>query len=144
MTQQQYALDLTRHAFMRPYKDLVVFGTWLWNDDQEDTEPCLAIVPRYRRNGFTPVCIALSALHLYNSPKYMARASRQFNADLGFEDSMANWHKVADAIHEHMRDLIMMPENPIETVVVGEVTVSRNGNKETTGLILDHQSLAQA
>jgi hypothetical protein len=140
----QHAIDLTRHAFMRPYKDLVVFGTWLYNDDQEDHEPALVILPRYRRNGFKPVCIALSALHLYNSARYMARASRQFNADLGFEDSMANSHKVADAIHEHMRDLIMMPENPTQTVVVGEVTIRRNGNKETTAEVLDHVSLAQA
>lgn len=140
----QPALDLTRHAFMRQYKDLVVFGSWLYNEDQEDHEPCLVILPRYRRNGFKPACIALSALHLYNSPQYMARASRQFNLDLGFEDSMHNSHKVADAIHEHMRDLIMIPPNPVQTVVIGEVTINRNGRKDQTAEMLDYVPLAQA
>lgn len=140
----QHAIDLTRHAFMRPYKDLVVFGTWVYSEDQEDHEPCLVIMPRYRRNGFTPVCIALSALHLYDSPQYMARASRQFNIDLGFEDSMSNAHKVADAIHEHMRDLIMIPPNPVQTVVIGEVTINRNGRKEQTAEMLDYVPIAQA
>lgn len=143
MTDRRPAIDLTRHSFMRPYKDLVVFGSWLHNEDQEDDEPALVIVPRYRQKGFLPVCIALSAIHLYNSPQYMARASRQFNADLGFEDSMANWHKVADAIHEHMRDLIMIPPNPVQAVVIGEVVID-DGEKKRTAEFLDYEQLAQA
>lgn len=137
------AIDLTRHHFMRPYKDLVVFGSWVHNSDQEDEEPCLVIMPRYRRNGFTPVCIALSAIHLYDSPQYMARKSREFNAALGFEDSIQNSHKVADAIHEHFRDLIVMPPNPVQATVIGEATINRNGNKERTVEMVDYVPIVQ-
>lgn len=137
------ALDLSRHKFMKPYKDLVVFGTWLHNDDQEDDEPCLVIVPRYRAKGFTPAVVALSAAFKYTSHRYMARASRQFNAGLGFEDSMANWHKVADAIFDHLSDLLKMPPSPTQTIVVGEVGFTADGRRRTAQL-LDFEPLQQA
>jgi hypothetical protein len=137
-------LDLTRHHFMRDFKDLAVFGTWIWSDAEEDYEPCLAIVPRFRRDGFKPACIALSALHKYTSAQYLEMAAKQFNADLGFEDSWANIYKIADCILEHMRDVLHIPPNPTQAIVVGEVTVNRNGNKERSGELMDYVPLAQA
>jgi len=142
--QRQHAINLTRHAWMREFKDLAVFGTWLYNGDQEDHEPCMVIVPRYRRGGYKPACIALSALHKYTSAQYLEMAAQQFCRDLGFAEDWANIYKIADCIMEHMRDLITTPPNPTQAVVVGEVTINRNGVKETTAEVLDHVPLAQA
>ena len=49
---QRPAIDLTRYHFAIPYKDLMIFGSWVWSQEQEDEEPCLVILPRYRREGF--------------------------------------------------------------------------------------------
>jgi hypothetical protein len=137
------AIDLSRHHFMREWKDLVIFGTWLHNEDQEADEPALVIVPRYRQSGYFPVCIALSAAFKYNSPKYLARVTPQFVLDLGFEDSLTNAHKVADAIHSHLRDLLTMPESPTTAIVVGEATMDVGGRKRSID-VLDYETLAQA
>jgi len=142
--EQQYALDLTRYAWLREFKDLAVFGSWIFNDDQEDHEPCMVIVPRFRRDGYKPACIALSALHKYTAAHYLEMAAQQFCRDLGFEENWANIYKIADCIMEHIRDVIVIPPNPTQAVVVGEVTIKRNGVKETTAEVLDHVPLAQA
>lgn len=56
------ALDLTRNHAVIPSGDLVLILTWIFNVDQEDYEPCMAIVPRYRKKGsYKPCCVALSA-----------------------------------------------------------------------------------
>ena len=74
------AIDLTRHHFMRELGDIVLFGAWVYNDEQEDTEPALVLLPRYRPpSTVTPCVIALSAA------KGIAKA-------LGFEDSMTRTH----------------------------------------------------
>lgn len=139
----QPAIDLSRNHFVRPYKDLTVYGTWLWNDDQEDMEPCLVLIPAVRRNGFIPVCIALSSCFKYDSPIYLAHACKQFNRDLGFEDSMQNVHKVADAIHSHLRDLLTIPPNPTERVIVADARATIGG-KTTTMELAEHQPMKQA
>ncbi len=137
------AIDLSRKHFQRQHADLLVVGTWVFNNDQEDHEPCLVIVPAVRRSGFKPVVVALSAAFKYDSPKYLAHASRQFNFDLGFEDNMANVHKIADAIHSHLRDLLTIPPNPTQVVIVadGRATI---GGKTTTMELTEHQSIKQA
>lgn len=137
-------LDLTRHHFLRPYGDLVVIGTWVLNQDQEDYEPCLVIVPRYRKDGFKPCCVALSASWKYDrNPAYLARASQQFVRMLGMDDCMSNVHKVGEAIHSHLGDLIKMPNNPTQTIVVADASYTVDGKKHTAE-ILDYKPLAQA
>ena len=123
------AIDLSRHSFMRPWKDLVVFGTWLFNDDQEDEEPCLVLVPRYRRAGFLPVVIALSSAYKYNSPKYLAHAARIFCKSLDLEDSLGEANKVAEAIHSHLQDLLTMPVSPTTAIVVADAVVTIDGKR---------------
>jgi len=137
------AIDLTRHAFMREWKDLVIFGSWIHNDDQEDDEPALVIVPRYRRRGYLPVCIALSAAYKYNSPKYLARASQQFCHSLGFEDSMANANKIAEAIHSHLLDLLSMPISPTTAIIMGEASMTMVDGVKRTVEFMDHAPTLQ-
>lgn len=133
------ALDLTRHKFVRTIGDITVYGTWLYSPDKEDTEPALVLVPAYRRVGFTPVAIALSAAFKYDSPQYMARACKQFLQDLDLEDNSRNAFKVAEIILEHLPDLIAMPPDPTHAVVVGEATVHLPGGKKHTAQLLDHE-----
>lgn len=143
MNEVQPAIDLTRHAFVREWKDLCIIGTWLFNNDQEDYEPALVVLPRHRRYGFRPVVVALSAAFKYNSPQYLAHAARKFNADLGFEDSMSNANKVAEAIHSHLGDLVTMPNNPTQKFVVGEASFDLGGGQKRTIELLDYVPLAQ-
>lgn len=140
---EQPAIDLSRnHGGPRPWKDLVIYFTWLWNGDQEDMEPCMVIIPAARRR-FRPAVVALSAVYKYNDAKYCVRAAMIFNTDLGFEDNMQNVHKVAEAIHSHLRDLIVMPENPTIKQVNADARVSI-GNKTTSVELIDHVSMPQA
>lgn len=143
---QRPAIDLTRFHFMREWKDLAVFGTWLMNDDQEAEEPALVIVPRYRARGFHPVCIALSAAYRYNSPnpRYLAYASKQFCKALGFEDSIANANKIAEAIHAHLLDLLKMPPSPTTSIVIGEANFDIGGGRKRKVEIMDHEPTAQS
>ena len=134
MIAAQPAIDLTRHAFMRELGDLTIFGTWLMNDEQEDTEPCLVIIPRYRSIGFKPAVIALSAAFRYNNPRYLAKASAIFARNLGFED-MASANKIANLIFDHLGDLVTMPEDPQSAVVVGEASVEVGGKKRTIEML---------
>lgn len=144
MTDRQPAIDLTRHAFKRDLGDLTIFGTWIYNEDQEDTEPALVVIPRYRLNGMVPCCVALSAAYRYNDPRYLARASRTFAEKLGFDDSMTTTHKIASLIHDHLLDLINMPVDPSQAIVIGEASVDLgNGRKETVEFV-DHEPERQA
>lgn len=135
----RHALDLTRYAFKRDLGDLTLFGTWLYNDDQEDTEPAIVIIPRYRSlNGAKPICIALSSAFKYNDPRYLAHAAAGFARILGFEDSLTTTHKLASVIHDHMLDLIKMPLEPTEAIVTGEASVDLGNGVKKTVEFVDH------
>lgn len=144
MTDARPAIDLSRHAFMREISDMVVIGTWVYSDDQEDTEPALVILPRYRPpSSVVPCVVALSAAYLYNDPKYCVRAAKGIAKALGFEDSMNRTHKIADILHSHLPDLVSMPVDPTEAVVVGEAKVDLGDGKQTTVELLDFEATKQ-
>lgn len=138
---EKHAIDLTRHAFMRELGDLVLFGTWVMNDDQEDTEPALVLVPRYRHpSTIVPCVIALSAAHKYDDPTYCAWAAKGIAHNLGFEDSMSTTHRIADIIHSHLPDLVNMPVDPTQAVLDGEaVMTASDGSKRTVQLMAFEQ-----
>jgi hypothetical protein len=140
-------LDLTRHNFLRPSGDLVCIGTWIYNADQQDYEPCLAIVPRYRKRGFKPCVVALSSCWKYNPEHnghiYLARIAKEFLHFLGMEDCMSNAMKVADLINSHLGDLIKMPNNPTSSVIVADASYTVDGVKRSIELV-DYKPLAQA
>lgn len=138
------AIDLTRHHFMRELGDIVVFGSWIMNDEQEDTEPCLVLVPRYRPpSSVIPCVVALSAAYLYNDAKYCVRAAKGIAKALGFEDSMSTTHRIADILHSHLPDLVSMPVDPQRAVVVGEAQVDDGSGGKRTVEILDHEQIKQ-
>lgn len=148
MTQPHIAIDLTRHHFMLPIGDMVLFGTWVFNSGQEAEEPALVIVPRYRQNGFKPAVIALSAAYKYN-PCNRAEArgavhnARQFALGLGLSDSMADCHKILTMIHDHVGDLVSIPPSPMTAIIVGEASIELSGKKHSFQMV-DYEPTPQA
>lgn len=143
MANREPVINLARNHFILPAGDLVLVATWIFNPDQEDYEPCLVVVPRYRRGGFKPCCVALSSAYKYDSPAYLARAAAIFIKQLGMDDCMSNAHKVAELIHSHLGDLVKMPPNPTRSIVVADASVTIDGVKRSME-VLDYKSLAQA
>lgn len=142
--ERRVAIDLSRHHFMRELGDLVLFGTWVYSEDQEDTEPALVLLPRYRPpNTVIPCVVALSAAYLYNDPKYCVRAAKGIAKALGFEDSMTTTHRIADILHSNLPDLVSMPVDPQQGVVVGEATLHHGDGKRTTVEVLDYDQTKQ-
>lgn len=144
MTDRQPAIDLTRYAFKRELGEMTLFGTWLWNEDKENTEPALVLVPTFRLNGAVPCCIALSAAYKYNEARYAVRAARHFSTQMGFEDSMTRTHKIATIIHDHLIDLIKMPVDPRTSAVIGEAIVDDGSGRKRTVELLEHEQTPQA
>jgi hypothetical protein len=143
MTDRTHAIDLTRHHFKRELGELTLYGTWLYNDDQEDYEPALVIIPTLRRTGFKPCVVALSAAWKYNDDaRYLAYATRIFMRDLGMTDCLTNAHKLGSLIYDHLGDLVTMPPSPTSSILVGEAVVDIGGKKRTIQL-LDHEPLQQ-
>lgn len=143
-TDSRPAIDLSRHAFFREVGDMVVVGTWVHNDEQEDTEPALVILPRFRPpSSVIPCVIGLSAAYRYNDAKYAVHAAKGIAKALGFEDSMHRTHRIADMIHSHLPDLVSMPIDPREAIVVGEATLNLGDGKRQTVEVLDHEAIRQ-
>lgn len=141
---EKHAIDLTRHHFMRELGDIVLFGTWVQNDEIEDTEPALVLLPRYRHpSTVIPCVIALSAAYLYNDAKYCVRAAKGIAKALGFEDSMSTTHRIADILHSHLPDLVSMPVDPTEAVVVGEARVDLGDGRKRTVEFMDYEQAKQ-
>jgi len=137
-------IDLTRYSFKRTLGEFVLYGTWVFNDDEEDFEPCLAIIPANRTGGYRPCIVALSAISKYDSPKYCAEAAKLFVEGLGMADGIARVHTLATLIHDHLLDLLKMPNSPNESVLIGEVKIAHGDGTSSVVLLQDHVPLAQA
>lgn len=136
------AIDLTRHAFIRVMGDITLYGSWVYSPDMEDYEPALVLIPTYRRSGFMPVVIALSAAYKYDSPQYLAKVSQGILIKLGMHDCMSTANKVANLIYDHLDDLLKMPNNPTTSIIVADATITVGGRKRTVE-ILDHEPTKQ-
>lgn len=131
-------LDLTRYHFKRHVGDLTIYGTWVPSSGGE-SEPAIAIIPRFREIG-RPAVIALSAAYKYNEPAYAARAAHTFAVALGLEPGINTTLQIAGLIDDHLSDLISMPPEPTQAVVVADVDMTIGGKKRTLEL-LDHQGI---
>lgn len=135
MNDQQPAIDLSRHHFVRHLGDLSIYGSWLFNSDQEAEEPCLVVVPRYQRTGFKPCVVALSAAYKYNDPRYLARVSWEFLNLLGFAQTPTEGHKIASLIHDHLGDLLTMPPSPTTAIIMADATIGSGFGKHAIEIV---------
>lgn len=132
-------LDLTNRAFTHVLGDLTVIGTW-YGDDINECEPVLCLVPTHRINMFDgvsirskPCCIALSAAYRYDDPKYLLSRAMEFSQLMGFGDDMQRTHKIAEAIHGRLQDLIEMPPRPVIGSFVGaDATLTDESGRQST------------
>lgn len=138
------AIDLTRHHFKRDLGDITIYGTWLWREADNRSEPVLVLVPRYRMEGIKPCVVTMADAAEYNhDARVLVHSARRFAHMLGFADEMTNTRKIATVIHDHLLDLIMIPPDPRQAVVIGEARVDIGGQKRTIEL-LDHVRIQQA
>jgi hypothetical protein len=141
---EKHAIDLTRFHFMREVGDMVAIGSWVMNDDQEDTEPCLVILPRYRPpSSVIPCVIALSSAYKYDDMKYLTRAAPGIAKALGFEDSMQRAHKICDIIHSHLPDLVSMPTDPMRAVVGADAVLTTSSGEKKTLELVEYEQVKQ-
>lgn len=132
------AIDLTRYHFVRELGDIRLYGTWLHHAEDDEDEPALVLVPAHRRHGVVPCCVALSAVFRYTDPRHLATVSLEFARTMGFDSNlMSAAHKIGGIIHDHLLDLIKMPENPTEAVV-GAYGQINDGHRTRTVEIIDH------
>lgn len=142
------ALDLTRHAFKRQLGDILLFGTWYEHEqqDNEDTsEPCLVLVPAYRRDGVVPCVVLLGQAYMWTEARYAAKMSLEFAKTLGFDSNvMENAHRIHGMVYDHLLDLIKMPENPMDTIVGASGNVKIGDGPRRSMEILDYVPTPQA
>lgn len=137
MKERRHAIDLTRHAFKREVGELALYGSWVYNEDQEDYEPALIVINALNPRRFKPCVVALSAAWKYNDPVYMAHVAKEFVHLLGLQDSMTMAYKVAMLIEDNLGDLLTMPPNPTDKVVVADGTIG-SGLMKKGFEIVDH------
>ena len=123
MTERLPAIDLTFHAFRREKGQLAMYGTWLYNEDQESHEPALVVVNAANPRKFPPCVIALSAAYKYNEPEYLAAVCKEMVPLMGLQDDMRTAYEVALFIEDSLGDLLTMPPMPTKEVVVADALV---------------------
>jgi hypothetical protein len=141
------ALDLTRHHFVRELGEFRLYGTWYYaptDDNSDDTEPCLVLVPAVR-SVTKPCVVLLQHAYKWTNPRYAAQMSLEFAKTLGFDSNvMATATRIHGMIFDHLLDLITLPEDPTETVVGASGSVKFGGGPSRSIELLDHIPIAQA
>lgn len=137
MTDRRPAIDLTFHAFRRQKGQLAMYGTWLYNEDQESHEPALVVVNAANPRKFPPCVIALSAAYKYNDPVYLAQVCKEMVPLMGLEDDMRTAYEVALFIEDSLGDLLAMPPMPTKAVAVADGTIG-SGLQRRGFEIVDH------
>lgn len=137
MNHRRHAIDLTQYLFRREKGQLALYGSWIYNEDQEDYEPALVVVNAANPHKFKPCVVALSAAYKYNDPVYLAHVAKEFVHLLGLEDSMAMAYQVALFIEDSLGDLLGMPPIPTDQVVVADASIG-SGLSKRGFEIIDH------
>lgn len=127
----QPAIDLTVYRFKKELGEITLFGTWIWNDDQEKSEPALVLIPTHRKINKV-AGVALSSAFKYDNSRYLVHAAHYHSLNMGFEPSMTLTRKIATIIHDHLDDLVLMPPEPTTSVVGADATVMRSDGQTKT------------
>ena len=56
---------------------------------------------------------------------------------------MTRTHRIADILHSHLPDLVSMPVDPTEAVVVGEAKVDLGDGRKQTVELMDCEAVKQ-
>ena len=109
-------------------------NTLLARNPTADSEPCLVITPSRMFEG-KPAVIPLSSAWKYSQmafadPKVVAHQVRQFAIGMN-KDSLAQVIALTDLINDCLSDLISMPPDPRERLVVADAEIVIDGRKRT-------------
>lgn len=132
--EQQPCIDLTHCHFRRVVGEFAVFGTWL--KIGKDSEPCLVVTPVMQgTRSIKPAVIPLSSAWKYSQmafadPQVVANQVRQFAIGMN-KDSLAQVIALTDLINDCLSDLISMPPDPRERLVVADAEIVIDGRKRT-------------
>lgn len=132
---EQPCIDLTHCHFRRVVGEFAVFGTWLRLG--KESEPCLVITPSKLFEG-KPAVIPLSAAWKYSQmsfadPKVVANQVREFAKAMN-KDTLSHVIALTDLINDCLSDLISMPPDPKERLVVADAEITIDGKKRTMEL----------
>ena len=56
---------------------------------------------------------------------------------------MTRTHRIADILHSHLPDLVSMPVDPAEAVVVGEASIDAGNGRIERVQLIDHEAVKQ-
>lgn len=132
--EQQPCIDLTHCHFRRVVGEFAVFGTWL--KIGKDSDPCLVVTPVMQgTRSIKPAVIPLSSAWKYSQmafadPQVLANQVRQFAIGMN-KDSLAQVIALTDLINDCLSDLISMPPDPRERLVVADAEIVIDGIKRT-------------
>lgn len=126
MNLQRAQLDLTRQHFTYVIGDIMLVGSWWMGETDQEIEPCLVLLPAYRRIAAPlPPVITLGGAHHWTDKDYALNKACDFLDLLGMSKSVTNIQRVVEIILSHLRDLFTIPPMPgAGTVVVADATIT--------------------
>lgn len=132
------ALDLSRYAWTQRHGDLTVYGTWWYDNDDNQWVPCLVIVPTFSvisNERVTPCVVTLDLAWIWSeeegSPRFAAETAASFCDSLGMAVNPKNAIRVAGIIRDHLEDLIKrIPPRPPQNAVVADAIVTNAAGRE--------------
>ncbi|WWT39850.1 hypothetical protein [Microcystis phage Mwe-JY25] len=133
------SLDLDRRAWSRVLGQITIIGTWLRGED-DAWRPCLVIVRTGEEFDATPCVVPLDLAYVWDDrsgkgdPMAAARTAMSFVSALRLDDGspMRVARKIAEAIADHLDELIAMPPAPPRegpTLVEATITVRETGER---------------
>lgn len=136
-------LDLTRYAWRQKHGDLVVFGTWRYDADENDWVPCMVILPALFRRGYAVPCIVtLDLAWIWSEeegdPRYAAEIAAQFCEALGLPVTLSNGIRILSIVRDHIEDMVKrIPPKPPEKVVVADAILTNERGKQLHSEIVE-------
>jgi len=116
-------LDLNVWHFRQNHGDIEVFGTW-YNDDGQ-YEPCLALLPAFRRRGLElwPCIVRLGTISIYSEEIGDPVAALHESVAISERLGLGNPARVVTILRGHLYDLMTIPPRPMEHLsVAAEIT----------------------
>lgn len=147
------ALDLRQRHFERTKHGIVCIGTWLTNESDGRTQPCLVLLHASRpiaAGRTVPIVIPLDQFWRFvvaedkslGDPQHAATSINEWLAKGWLPGNVHNPKdhlKVLDAINDNLRDLIHMPPKPrLGSYAIGDIEIR---DKKTGKTIAEHEVL---
>lgn len=137
MTLLRPVLDLTKYAWTQQHGDLRVFGTWRYDEDDNQWVPCLAIVPAHvflSAERVIPCIVTVDLAWIWSeehgNEAFAGSIIGDFLATLNMAPTRENGYRLLSIIRDHLEDLIKrIPPRPPEHKVAADAFVTFESGK---------------